>query len=124
MATLGNPTNTIAILQKYQFNFQKKYGQNFLIDANILEKIIDAAGVCETDCVLEIGQGIGTMTQYLCEHAREVVAVEIDRKLIPILEQDTLSAYDNVTIINEDILKLDVNAIVQDKNNEIGRAHV
>ena len=117
MATLGNPTNTIAILQKYQFNFQKKYGQNFLIDANILEKIIDAAGVCETDCVLEIGPGIGTMTQYLCEHAREVVAVEIDRKLIPILEQDTLSAYDNVTIINEDILKLDVNAIIQEKNN-------
>ena len=117
MAALGNPTNTIAVLQKYHFNFQKKYGQNFLIDANILEKIIKAAGVNEHDCVLEIGPGIGTMTQYLCEHAREVVAVEIDRKLIPILEQDTLSAYDNVTIINEDILKLDLHALVQEKNN-------
>ena len=111
MAALGNPTNTIAVLQKYHFNFQKKYGQNFLIDANILEKIIKAAGVNENDCVLEIGPGIGTMTQYLCEHAREVVAVEIDKKLIPILEQDTLSAYDNVTIINEDILKIDVNEL-------------
>ncbi len=117
MAALGNPTNTIAVLQKYHFNFQKKYGQNFLIDANILEKIIKAAGVNENDCVLEIGPGIGTMTQYLCEHAREVVAVEIDKKLIPILEQDTLSAYDNVTIINEDILKLDLHALVQEKNN-------
>lgn len=117
MAALGNPTNTIAVLQKYHFNFQKKYGQNFLIDANILEKIIHAAGVCSNDCVLEIGPGIGTMTQYLCEHAREVVAVEIDPKLIPILEQDTLSAYHNVTIINQDILKLDLNALVQEKNN-------
>lgn len=117
MGTLGNPTSTIAILQKYHFNFQKKYGQNFLIDANILEKIVDAAGVNQKDCVLEIGPGIGTMTQYLCEHAREVVAVEIDKKLIPILEQDTLSAYDNITIINEDILKVDINAIVQEKNN-------
>lgn len=117
MATLGNPTNTIAILQRYNFNFQKKYGQNFLIDANILEKIIAAAGVNDNDCVLEIGPGIGTMTQYLCENAREVVAVEIDKKLIPILEQDTLSAYSNVTIINEDILKVDINAIVQEKNN-------
>jgi len=117
MATLGNPTNTIAILQQYDFNFQKKYGQNFLIDSNILEKIIDAAGVNKNDCVLEIGPGIGTMTQYLCENAREVVAVEIDKKLIPILEQDTLSVYHNVTIINEDILKVDINAIVQEKNN-------
>ena len=117
MATLGNPTNTIAILQRYNFNFQKKYGQNFLIDANILEKIIAAAGVNENDCVLEIGPGIGTMTQYLCEKAREVVAVEIDKKLIPILKQDTLSAYHNVTIINDDILKVDINAIVQEKNN-------
>lgn len=117
MATLGNPTNTIAVLQKYQFHFQKKYGQNFLVDANILEKIIGAAGIKREDCVLEIGPGIGTMTQYLCEYAREVVAVEIDKKLIPILEQDTLAAYDNVTIINEDILKLDINAIVQEKNN-------
>lgn len=117
MATLGNPTNTIAILQKYNFNFQKKYGQNFLIDANILDKIIDAAGIDQSDCVLEIGPGIGTMTQYLCENAREVVAVEIDKKLIPILEQDTLSSYDNITIINEDILKVDINAVVQEKNN-------
>ncbi len=116
MATLGNPTNTIAVLQKYDFNFQKKFGQNFLIDANILENIILAAGVNKDDCILEIGPGIGTMTQYLCEYAREVVAVEIDKKLIPILQEDTLSSYDNITIINEDILKVDVNAIVQEKN--------
>ena len=116
MASLGNPTNTIAILQKYNFNFQKKFGQNFLIDANILQNIIDAAEVTKDDCVLEIGPGIGTMTQYLCENAREVVAVEIDKKLIPILENDTLAAYDNITIINEDILKVDINKIVQEKN--------
>lgn len=116
MATLGNPTNTIAILQKYNFNFQKKFGQNFLIDANILENIISAAEVNENDCVLEIGPGIGTMTQYLCENAKEVVAVEIDKKLIPILKEDTLSSYNNITIINEDILKVDINAIVQEKN--------
>lgn len=117
MATLGNPTNTIAILQKYHFNFQKKFGQNFLIDANILEKIISAADVTNEDCVLEIGPGIGTMTQYLCENAREVIAVEIDKKLIPILREDTLSSYNNVTIINEDILKLDLNAMVLERNN-------
>lgn len=117
MAALGNPTNTIAVLQRYHFTFQKRYGQNFLVDANILEKIICAAGIDANDCVLEIGPGIGTMTQYLCEHAREVVAVEIDPKLIPILEQDTLSAYNNVTIINQDILKLDLNALVQEKND-------
>lgn len=117
MATLGNPTNTIAILQKYNFSFQKKFGQNFLIDSNILEHIIDAAQITKEDCVLEIGPGIGTMTQYLCENAREVVAVEIDKKLIPILENDTLASYDNVTIINEDILKVDINKIVQEKNN-------
>lgn len=117
MASLGNPTNTIAVLKKYNFNFQKKYGQNFLIDANILAKILDAANISENDCVLEIGPGIGTMTQYLCERAREVIAVEIDRKLIPILEQDTLSAYKNVTVINEDILKMDINVLVQEKNN-------
>lgn len=116
MASLGNPTNTIAILQKYNFNFQKKFGQNFLIDANILQNIIDAAEVTKDDCVLEIGPGIGTMTQYLCENAREVVAVEIDKKLIPILESDTLAAYDNITIINEDILKVDINKLVQEKN--------
>ena len=117
MATLGNPTNTIAVLQRYNFNFQKKYGQNFLIDANILEKIIAAAGIDRDDCVLEIGPGIGTMTQYLCENAREVVAVEIDKKLIPILEQDTLSSYDNITILNEDILKVDINAVVRERND-------
>ena len=108
MATLGNPTNTIEVLQKYNFNFQKKFGQNFLIDSNILEHIVDAADVTEDDCVLEIGPGIGTMTQYLCERAREVVAVEIDKNLIPILA-DTLSSYQNVTVINEDILKVDIN---------------
>ena len=85
MATLGNPTNTIAVLKKYNFNFQKKYGQNFLIDSNILEKIIENAEITKDDCVLEIGPGIGTMTQYLAENAREVVAVEIDKTLIPIL---------------------------------------
>ena len=107
MATLGNPQNTIAVLQKYKFNFQKKFGQNFLIDTHVLDKIIDAAGITEEDFVLEIGPGIGTMTQYLCENAREVVAVEIDKNLIPILE-DTLSDYRNVTVINQDILKLDI----------------
>jgi 16S rRNA (adenine1518-N6/adenine1519-N6)-dimethyltransferase len=117
MATLGNPTNTIEVLQKYNFNFQKKFGQNFLIDTNILENIIEAADVNKKDCVLEIGPGIGTMTQYLCENAREVVVVEIDKKLIPILQNDTLSTYDNVTIINDDILKVDINKIVQEKNN-------
>ena len=115
MATLGNPKNTIEILQKYNFNFQKKFGQNFLIDPHVLEKIIAAAEVTEEDCVLEIGPGIGTMTQYLAEHAREVIAVEIDKMLIPILE-DTLSAYDNVTVINEDILKMDINRIAEERN--------
>lgn len=115
MAYLGNPTETIAVLQKYHFNFQKKFGQNFLIDPHVLDKIIDSAGITKEDCVLEIGPGIGTMTQYLAEAAREVVAVEIDKKLIPILE-DTLSAYDNVTVINEDILKVDIAALVQERN--------
>lgn len=115
MANLGIPQNTIAVLQKYGFNFQKKFGQNFLIDTNVLDKIISSAEITKDDCVLEIGPGIGTMTQYLAESAREVVAVEIDKALIPIL-QDTLSAYDNVTVINEDILKVDINAIVQERN--------
>lgn len=115
MATLGNPANTIAVLQKYKFNFQKKYGQNFLIDTHVLDKIIDAADITGDDFVLEIGPGIGTMTQYLCENAREVAAVEIDRNLIPILE-DTLSAYDNVTVINKDILKMDILSLSQEKN--------
>jgi 16S rRNA (adenine1518-N6/adenine1519-N6)-dimethyltransferase len=117
MATLGNPTNTIAVLEKHNFNFQKKFGQNFLIDSHILENIIESADVNKEDLVLEIGPGIGTMTQYLCENAREVIAVEIDKKLIPILENDTLSSYNNITIINEDILKVDINKLVQEKNN-------
>jgi 16S rRNA (adenine1518-N6/adenine1519-N6)-dimethyltransferase len=113
---LANPTNTREILDKYGFTFQKKYGQNFLIDENVVRKIVREAGVTKEDFVLEIGPGIGTMTQILCEEAREVTAVEIDRKLIPILTQDTLSCYDNVTVINEDILKLDIPALVQEKN--------
>lgn len=115
MATLGNPKNTIEIIQKYGFNFQKKFGQNFLIDTHVLDKIIEESGITKDDCVLEIGPGIGTMTQYLCENAREVIAVEIDKALIPILE-DTLSEYDNVTVINDDILKVDVQKIVDEKN--------
>ncbi len=115
MAELGNPSNTIEVLKKYGFRFQKRYGQNFLIDSHILEKIIEAAEITKEDMVLEIGPGIGTMTQYLAEHAREVVAVEIDKTLIPILE-DTLSAYDNVTVINEDILKVDIEALAREKN--------
>ena len=115
MATLGNPKNTIEIIQKYGFNFQKKFGQNFLIDTHVLDKIIDESGITKDDCVLEIGPGIGTMTQYLCENAREVIAVEIDKALIPILEE-TLSEYDNVTVINDDILKVDVQKIVDEKN--------
>ncbi|MBQ8038667.1 MAG: 16S rRNA (adenine(1518)-N(6)/adenine(1519)-N(6))-dimethyltransferase RsmA [Lachnospiraceae bacterium] len=115
MATLGNPKNTIEVLQKYNFNFQKKFGQNFLINTGILEDIIEAAEITKEDFVLEIGPGIGTMTQYLCESAREVVAVEIDTNLIPILK-DTLSAYDNVEVINEDILKLDIKALAEERN--------
>lgn len=115
MATLGIPQNTIEILKKYNFNFQKKFGQNFLIDTHVLDKIMEAAGITKDDFVLEIGPGIGTMTQYLCENAREVVAVEIDKNLIPILS-DTLSAYDNVTVINKDILKLDLNQLAKERN--------
>lgn len=115
MAELGNPQNTIEVLQKYRFNFQKKFGQNFLIDTHVLDKIIDASGVTEDEFVLEIGPGIGTMTQYLCERAREVVAVEIDKNLIPILS-DTLKNYSNVTVINEDILKLDICKLAEEKN--------
>ena len=116
MATLGNPKNTIEVLQKYGFNFQKKFGQNFLIDIRILEGIIDAAQITKDDFVLEIGPGIGTMTQYLCESAREVVAVEIDKNLIPILA-DTLSEYDNVEVINEDILKVDIKTLAEERNH-------
>lgn len=114
MADLGNYTNTSEILKKYQFRMQKKYGQNFLIDANILRKIVEAAQITEEDCVLEIGPGIGTMTQYLAEAAGRVTAVEIDKGLIPILE-DTLSSYHNVTILCEDILKVDL-AALSEKN--------
>ena len=115
MATLGIPQNTIAVVQKYNFTFQKKYGQNFLIDSHVLEKIMDAAEIGKDDCVVEIGPGIGTMTQYLAERAGEVVAVEIDKNLIPIL-METLVDYKNVSIINEDILKVDLNRIVEEKN--------
>ncbi len=114
--TLSNPTNTLAIIKKYDFVFQKKYGQNFLIDDNIVEKIVREAGVTKDDFVLEIGPGIGTMTQVLCAHAREVAAVEIDDNLIPILKE-TLAEYDNVTVIHNDILKVDIAALAQEKNN-------
>ena len=113
--TLGNPQNTIEILQKYQFSFQKKFGQNFLIDTHVLDKIIRAADIGKDDMVLEIGPGIGTMTQYLAEAAGNVIAVEIDRNLIPIL-QDTLDGYENVRLINEDVLKLDLRKLVQEEN--------
>ena len=112
---LGNPQKTIEVIQKYEFAFQKKFGQNFLIDTHVLDKIISAAEITKDDLVVEIGPGIGTMTQYLACAAREVVAIEIDKMLIPIL-QDTLSAYDNVTIINEDVLKVDLNKLAEEKN--------
>ena len=115
MANLGNPKNTIEIIQKYEFMFQKKFGQNFLIDTHVLEKIISAAGITKNDCVLEIGPGIGTMTQYLAENAGHAVAVEIDRNLIPILKE-TLADYDNVTVINEDILRVDIKALAEEYN--------
>lgn len=117
MATLGDPKKTIEILNKYHFVFQKKFGQNFLIDTHVLDKIMRAADITKDDLVLEIGPGIGTLTQYLCENAREVVAVEIDRMLIPILRDDTLSAYNNVEVVNEDILKYDIAGLVREKNN-------
>lgn len=115
MATLGNPQKTIEIIKKYEFAFQKKFGQNFLIDTHVLDKIIAAAGVTKDDCVLEIGPGIGTMTQYLAENARHVVAVEIDSNLIPILKE-TLEDYDNVTVIHDDILKVDIKRITEQYN--------
>ena len=112
---LGNPQNTIAVLQKYHFNFQKKFGQNFLIDAHVLDKIIRAAEITKDDFVLEIGPGIGTMTQYLAQAAREVVAVEIDKALIPIL-QDTLSGFPNAEVIHDDILKVDIAGLAKERN--------
>ena len=113
--TLGNPQNTIAVLQKYHFVFQKKFGQNFLIDTHVLDKIIRAAEIGSNDCVLEIGPGIGTMTQYLACAAKKVIAVEIDRALIPILE-DTLDGFDNVRVINEDVLKVDIAELAEKEN--------
>ncbi len=115
MEKLSNPQVTIATIKKYDFSFQKKFGQNFLIDEHVLNKIIAAAGVTKDDMVLEIGPGFGTMTQYLCENAREVVAVEIDKELIPVLN-DTLSEYDNVTVINDDILKVDIDGLINERN--------
>lgn len=116
MENLGIPQNTIAVLQKHHFSIQKKYGQNFLIDPKVLERIISAAEITKEDCVLEIGPGLGTMTQRLAEHARRVVAVEIDNNLIPILEEN-LSGYDNVEIIHADILKVDIGRIAEEKND-------
>lgn len=112
---LGNPQNTIAVLQKYHFNFQKKFGQNFLIDTHVLDKIIRAAEITKDDFVLEIGPGIGTMTQYLAQATREVVAVEIDKALIPIL-QDTLSGFPNAEVIQDDILKVDIAELAAERN--------
>ena len=113
--TLGNPKNTIEILNKYKFVFQKKFGQNFLIDEHVLSKIIRSAEITEDDFVVEIGPGIGTLTQYLAASAREVAAIEIDDALIPILK-DTLSAYDNVTVIHEDVLRVDLCKLAEEKN--------
>lgn len=113
--TLGSPQHTIEVLQKYDFTFQKKFGQNFLIDPHVLDKIIASAEITKDDFVLEIGPGIGTMTQYLACAARKVVAVEIDKALIPILE-DTLSEYDNVEVINEDVLKVDIDKLAREQN--------
>lgn len=116
MTYLGSPSATKEVISKYSFAFQKKFGQNFLIDSNILENIVEAAEITKDDFVLEIGPGIGTMTQYLCEAARQVVAVEIDKMLIPILE-DTLSEYDNVEVINQDVLKVDIKSLAKEKND-------
>ena len=115
MAKLGNPQETIQVLQKHDFHFQKKFGQNFLIDPHVLDKIIEAAEVTKDDFILEIGPGIGTMTQYLADSAREVTAVEIDDALIPILK-DTLKEWDNVNVIHGDILKTDIRKIADEKN--------
>ncbi len=115
MEKLSNPQQTIQVLQKHDFKFKKKFGQNFLIDPHVLDKIVDAAQITKDDFVLEIGPGIGTLTQYLCEHARQVLAVEIDKNLIPIL-QETLSSYDNVDILQGDILKQDIEAIANQYN--------
>lgn len=115
MEKLSNPKKTIEVIQKYQFRFQKKFGQNFLIDERVIDKIIAAAGITKEDCVLEIGPGIGTLTQMLAEHAKQVIAVEIDKNLIPVLE-DTLKDYENISIINQDILKVDIHELVEKQN--------
>lgn len=115
MEKLSNPQKTIEVIKKYQFNFQKKFGQNFLIDERVIDKIIAAAEITKEDCVLEIGPGIGTLTQMLAEHAKQVIAVEIDKNLIPVLE-DTLGDYDNILIINQDILKVDINELAEKYN--------
>lgn len=116
MAYLGKPAYTIAVLQKYGFHTKKQYGQNFLIDEGVLEGITEKSGITEDDCVLEIGPGIGTLTQYLAERAKSVIAVEIDKALIPVLE-DTLSEYDNVTVLNDDILKVDITKLAEEYNS-------
>lgn len=115
MKKLSNPQKTIETIKKYSFHFQKKFGQNFLIDEHVIDKILRAADITKEDAVLEIGPGFGTMTQYIAERAGEVIAVEIDKSLIPIL-QDTLSSYHNVTVINDDILKVDLHALAEEKN--------
>ena len=115
MAKLGNPKNTIEILNKYDFSMQKKFGQNFLIDTHVLEKIVRAADITKDDFILEIGPGIGTLTQYLCEHGKQVLAIEIDKKLMPVLDE-TLADYENVEVINEDVLKLDLKKLIEERN--------
>ena len=117
MVNLGNPRNAADILKKYNFDFKKKFGQNFLVDANVLDNIVSAAEIESDDFVLEIGPGMGSMTQVLCERAKKVIAVEIDKKLIPVLEE-TLAAYDNVRVINEDILKTDINEFVRENDGK------
>lgn len=117
MAYLATPTATAEIIRKYNFTFQKKFGQNFLIDANIVNRIIELSEITKDDCIVEIGPGIGTMTQYLAESAGQVIAVEVDKNLIPILG-DTLKEYQNVTIINKDILKVDIRQIAEEKMME------
>lgn len=112
---LGNAKNTTEVIRKYDFVFQKRFGQNFLIDTHVIEKIVSGAEITEDDCVLEIGPGIGTMTQYLAEKARDVIVVEIDKELIPVLH-DTLKEWDNIKIINDDILKVDIKKLAEEKN--------
>jgi 16S rRNA (adenine1518-N6/adenine1519-N6)-dimethyltransferase len=117
MAYLGNPSNTMSVLQKYNLTAQKRYGQNFLVDSNVLNKIVESAGITKEDTVLEIGPGIGSLTQYLCESAKNVICVEIDTKMIPVLE-DTLSEYKNVRVINEDILKVDIDSLIKESGSD------